>query len=280
MPGDPLTWLIYAALGVFVGFFSGLLGIGGGSMIVPTLGLAFVAFGFAPELVMHLSLGTSLAAIILATASGARAHHAHGAVRTDIVRALAPGIALAGVAAGAIARAAPVAFLKVFFLAFVCYVTLQMLFGLKPTRVRPMPGTAGLVGAGALIGGLSGLVGVGGAMISVPFMTMWGVPFHVAIGTSAAISFVVAVAGTAGYVAAGLTAPVAARVDGRLRLPAGPPGHLGHERLRRAPGREARAPPAGGPPQEGLRGVPVRAGREALHRALRRRAAARTAGAA
>lgn len=80
MPGDPLTWLIYAALGVFVGFFSGLLGIGGGSMIVPTLGLAFVAFGFAPEQVMHLSLGTSLAAIILATASGARAHHAHGAV--------------------------------------------------------------------------------------------------------------------------------------------------------------------------------------------------------
>lgn len=123
------------------------------------------------------------------------------------MRALAPGIALAGVAAGTIARAAPVAFLKVFFLAFVCYVTLQMLFGLKPTRVRPMPGTAGLVGAGALIGGMSGLVGVGGAMISVPFMTMWGVPFHVAIGTSAAISFVVAVAGTAGYVAAGLTAP-------------------------------------------------------------------------
>ena len=60
---------------------------------------------------------------------------------------------------------------------------------------------------GALIGGLSGLAGVGGAMISVPFMTMWGVPFKSAIGTSAAISFVVAVAGTIGYVAAGLTVP-------------------------------------------------------------------------
>jgi uncharacterized membrane protein YfcA len=44
-------------------------------------------------------------------------------------------------------------------------------------------------------------------MISVPFMTMWGVPFRSAIGTSAAISFVVAVAGTAGYVTAGLTVP-------------------------------------------------------------------------
>ena len=38
MPGDALTWLTYAGLGVIVGFFSGLLGIGGGSMIVPTSG--------------------------------------------------------------------------------------------------------------------------------------------------------------------------------------------------------------------------------------------------
>lgn len=207
MPGDALIWLTYAGLGVIVGFFSGLLGIGGGSMIVPILGLVFVAFGFPADQVMPLSLGTSLAAIVLATASGARAHHQHGAVRGDIVRGLVPGIVAAGLAAGAIARAAPVAFLKYFFLAFVLYVTTQILFGLKPSRSRPVPARAGLFGVGALIGGLSGLAGVGGAMISVPFMTMWGVPFRSAIGTSAAISFVVAVAGTVGYAAAGLTVP-------------------------------------------------------------------------
>jgi len=207
MPADALAWLTYPALGLLVGFFSGLLGIGGGSMIVPVLGLAFVYLGFAPEQVMHLALGTSLAAIVPATASGTRAHHQHGAVRADIVKALAPGIAVAGLAAGAIARAAPVTFLKVFFLGFVCYVTAQILFGMKPSRARPMPGRAGLFGAGALIGGLSGLAGVGGAMISVPFMTLWGVPFHTAIGTSAAISLVVAVAGTAGFALAGLGVP-------------------------------------------------------------------------
>lgn len=207
MPGEAITWLTYALLGVFVGFFSGLLGIGGGSVIVPILGLAFVAFGFAPDQVMHLSLGTSLAAIVLATASGARAHLQHGAVRGDLVRGLAPGIALAGLAAGSIARAVPLAFLKVFFLAFVAYVTLAMLTGVKPKSVRPVPGRAGLSGVGALIGGLSGLAGVGGAMISIPFMSWWGVPFHTAVGTSAAISFVVAVAGTAGYVAAGWNEP-------------------------------------------------------------------------
>ncbi|MDH5265100.1 MAG: sulfite exporter TauE/SafE family protein [Betaproteobacteria bacterium] len=221
MPAEALTWLTYAGLGVFVGFFSGLLGIGGGSMIVPTLGLVFVAFGFPPGQVMHLSLGTSLAAILLATASGARAHHAHGAVRGDIVKGLAPGIAAAGLAAGAIARVAPVAFLKYFFLAFVFYVTAQILFGLKPERARPLPGTGGLFAVGALIGGLSGLAGVGGAMVSVPFMTSWGVPFRSAIGTSAAISFVVAVAGTLGYMAAGLTEPgLPAWTVGYVYLPA------------------------------------------------------------
>jgi uncharacterized membrane protein YfcA len=44
-------------------------------------------------------------------------------------------------------------------------------------------------------------------MVSVPFMTSWGGPFRTAIGTSAAISFVVAAAGTIGFVAAGLTEP-------------------------------------------------------------------------
>ena len=207
MPGEALTWLTYAGLGVFVGFFSGLLGIGGGAMTVPILGLVFLAFGFPTEHVMPMGLGTSLAVIIPASASSAREHRRHDAVRADLVRAVAPGIALAGLAAGAIARVTPVAFLKYFFLAFVFYVTAQIFFGLKPSRERPLPGRAGLAGIGVLIGGVSGLVGVGGAMISLPFMTWWGVPFRSAIGTSAAISLVVAVAGTLGYVAAGITVP-------------------------------------------------------------------------
>ncbi len=207
MPPEALTWLTYAGLGVVVGFLSGLLGIGGGAVIVPTLGLVFVAFGFTPHLVMHLALGTSLAAIVVATGSGAREHHAHGAVRADVVRGVAPGVLAAGLAAGAVARVAPVAFLKYFFLAFMLYVVAHILFGRAPAAGRPMPGRAGLFGVGALIGGLSGLAGVGGAMISVPFMTAWGVPFKSAIGTSAAIGFVVAISGTAGYVVAGLTEP-------------------------------------------------------------------------
>lgn len=207
MPGDPLTWLAYAGLGVFVGFFSGLLGIGGGALTVPILGLVFVAFRFPAAQVMPLAIGTSLAAIVLATASSARAHLQHGAVRRDLVAGLAPGIVLAGLAAGTIAKLLPTALLKAFFLLFVVYITYTIVFGLKPRSRGAVPGRGGLFAIGLLVGGFSGLAGVGGAMISMPFMLSWGLTFHTAIGTGSAISFVVAVAGVAGFVAAGLTEP-------------------------------------------------------------------------
>ena len=215
MEGDPrvaaalslapelVPWVTYAALGVFVGFFSGLLGIGGGSMIVPVLGLTFVAFGFSPDQVLHLSLGSSLAAMIIATASATRAHHRHGAVRWDLVKRLAPGIAVAGLAAGMVARAASLAFLKTFFLGFMVYVACQIVFGLKPRAGHALPGPVGTTLVGAAIGGLSGLAGVGGAMLSVPFMLYCSVGFHHAIATSAAISLVVAIAGAIGFIGAG-----------------------------------------------------------------------------
>jgi uncharacterized membrane protein YfcA len=213
--------LTYAGLGLVVGFFSGLLGIGGGSMIVPILGLTLVAFGFSPEVVMHLSLGTSLAVILLATASSMREHHRHGAVRWDLVKALSPGIVTAALGAGFLARALPLAFLKVFFTLFMVYVTYQIAFGLKTTQSRPLPGKLGLFSMGALIGGASGLAGVGGAMLSVPFLAWCAVPFQVAIGTSAAIGFVVAAAGTLGYIVAGLSDPaVPGGAIGYVYLPA------------------------------------------------------------
>ena len=207
LPPDLLIWITYAALGVFVGFFSGLLGIGGGSMIVPVLGLTFVAFGFSPDQVLHLSLGTSLAAMIIATASATRAHHRHGAVRRDIVKRLAPGIVIAGLASGVVARALPLMFLKVFFLCFMGYVAYQIIFGLKPRPGHKMPGPVGTTLVGFAIGGLSALAGVGGAMLSVPFMMYCNVQIHGAIATSAAISFVVSVAGALGFIGAGFGEP-------------------------------------------------------------------------
>jgi uncharacterized membrane protein YfcA len=73
----------------------------------------------------------------------------------------------------------------------------------KPKPGRSMPGLAGQLGAGSLIGLISGLVGAGGGFISVPFMLAHNVLIINAVATSAALGFPIALANAAGYAFSG-----------------------------------------------------------------------------
>ena len=212
------AWFLgYVALGALAGFFAGLLGVGGGAIMVPILAMMFAAQGFADAHLMHVALGTSMATIVFTSISSARAHHRHGAVLWSIVRAIAPGI-VAGTLLGAQAASrVPTRPLAIFFAAFITYVAVQMILNVKPKPSRELPGAAGMFGVGGFIGLVSALVAIGGGSLSVPFMTWCNVKVHQAIGTSAAIGFPIAEAGTIGYMVAGYGA------DG---LPAGSAGFI------------------------------------------------------
>jgi uncharacterized membrane protein YfcA len=95
--------------------------------------------------------------------------------------------------------------LKVFFAVFLYYVAATMLSNFKPKPTRQLPGLPGVNAVGVGIGLISSLVGIGGGALSIPFMMWCNVPVHHAIGTSAAIGFPIAVAGTAGYILNGLS---------------------------------------------------------------------------
>jgi len=212
------TWLLgYLALGAVAGFFAGLLGVGGGAIMVPVLALMFAAQGFPQEHLMHLALGTSMATIIFTSISSLRAHHAHGAVIWPIVRAIAPGIVVGTLAGANVAAAVPTRPLAIFFTVFIGYVAVQMILNVKPKPSRNLPGAAGMFGVGAGIGGISALAAIGGGSLSVPFMTWCNIKVHQAIGTSAAIGFPIAVAGTIGYMIGG---------HGASGLPAGSFGFI------------------------------------------------------
>ncbi|MFN3987526.1 MAG: sulfite exporter TauE/SafE family protein [Rhodocyclaceae bacterium] len=199
-------WSSYVLLGGVVGFFAGLLGVGGGGIMVPVLTTLFVAQGFPKDSVVHLALGTSMAAIVLTSISSLRAHHKHGAVRWDVVRSITPGVVIGTFAATFVAARVSPAPLAVFFACFMAYVSLQMLANVKPKPSRELPGPVGMSAVGFGIGGVSALVAIGGGSLSVPFMTWCNVKVQHAIGTSAAIGLPIAVAGTLGYLANGLGA--------------------------------------------------------------------------
>jgi uncharacterized membrane protein YfcA len=197
----------YLAIGAAVGFFAGLLGIGGGTIIVSSLALMFAAQGFPPEYVMHFAIGTSLAAIIAGSWSSFRTHNVHGAVDWTVVKAMIPGL-LAGVLLGALfARFVNAAFLKYFFLGFMTLIIVQLVFNIRPKASRQLPGRAGLSAMAVFIGLCSSWFGGGAAAVGVPFLTWCNVNTHRAIGTVAALGFPVAIAGAIGYAIAGLNVP-------------------------------------------------------------------------
>ena len=198
-----VSLLVYLCCGAVAGVLAGLLGVGGGIVIVPMLVSVFPARGIPPEFVQQLALGTSLASIMITSISSARAHNRRGAVNWDIFRRITPGILIGTFGGGLVASHMPTLFLKVFFICFLAFVAVQMLSSYRPPATREMPGPLGTAGAGGVIGLVSSFVGIGGGTLSVPFMSYCNVPLHHAVGTSAAIGFPIAVAGTLSYVIGG-----------------------------------------------------------------------------
>jgi uncharacterized membrane protein YfcA len=197
----------YLAIGGAVGFFAGLLGIGGGTIIVSSLALMFAVQGFPADYVMHFAIGTSLAAIIAGSWSSFRTHNLHGAVDWAVVKAMIPGL-LAGVLLGAVtARFTNAAFLKYFFLGFMTLIIVQLVFNIRPKAARDLPGPLGMSLMAVVIGLCSSWFGGGAAAVGVPFLTWCNVNTHRAIGTVAALGFPVAIAGAVAYAIAGLNVP-------------------------------------------------------------------------
>jgi uncharacterized membrane protein YfcA len=169
-----------------------------------------------------MAIATSMATIMFTSMASVRAHHGRGAVRWDVARSLAPGIVVGGLLSGAgLFSVLKGQGLALFFALFIGFSAVQMLRDRKPAPGRSLPGTPGLTSVGAGIGFLSGLVGAGGAFMSVPFMVWCNVPIRQAVGTSAALGFPIALASTAGYVISGWGLPGAVPgAVGYLYLPA------------------------------------------------------------
>jgi uncharacterized membrane protein YfcA len=216
-----MEWVAYLGIGALVGFAAGLLGIGGGVVMVPLLVLVFRAHEMPPEHLMHLALGTALAAMVFTSLSSMRAHHAHGAVDWKIARAMSPGMLLGSFGAALLAGLIPTRPLAVVFTAFVFYAATSILLDLKPATTRELPGTAGIFAAGAVIGAISSLLAAGGAFMTIPFLAWCKVPLRRAIGTAAANGLPIAIAGTAGYLLQGWRVPgLPAPSVGYVYLPA------------------------------------------------------------
>lgn len=202
---EGLAFLVYPAIGVLSGTLAGLFGVGGGVVIVPALNFLFILWHtpVPEEARMHFAVGSSLGVIVFTSLSSLRAHHRRGAVLWPAVRRLTPGIVAGGMLGAAIASALSNGALQSTFGVFVILIALYIVVGYRPAGSRPLPRAAGAFAAGVVIGSVAALGGIGGGILTVPFLLWCTVPLRHAVGTAAACTFPVALAGAVGFVVMG-----------------------------------------------------------------------------
>lgn len=196
-------WLGYAAIGAAVGFFAGLLGIGGGAIIVPLLALLFEAQGMPKAQILHLAVGSGMASILFTSLSSMRAHALRGAVRWDLALALTPGILIGGLLGSNLTVWISTQMFAAAFTVIVFFAATNILIDRKPKPSRQLPGALGSALVGLVISFVSALAALGGAFLTIPFALYCNVPMLQAIGTAAIVGFPIAFAGSAGFIMAG-----------------------------------------------------------------------------
>jgi hypothetical protein len=214
------------AVGLIVGFLSGLIGIGGGVLIVPFLYFfyghpAWSGLGVDPSLEAAVAHATSLAVILPTGLYAAATYHRSGMVAWRAALPIAAVAMVAAFAGAQIALLLPAAALKTLF------GVLLIGSGINLTRSQEQHGREELrltgpvvVGTGLAVGLLSALLGVGGGILAIPLLVyVVGLDIKRVAATSIAIVALTAASGTIAYAISGWGVP------GR------PPGSLGFVHL-------------------------------------------------
>lgn len=195
---------IAVAAGVLGGLLAGLLGVGGGIVIVPALYFALSLLDMDPALVMQVAVGTSLATIIFTSLSSGLGHYRRGALDFELLRMWAPFI-LVGVVIGALLGGAVDG--RVLMAVFACVafnVALDMILRRPATATAPRSFSRPVWAAsGVIAGGLSSMMGIGGGTICVPLLNFLGYDIRRAVGTSAAIGFLIGLPAALVYIVTG-----------------------------------------------------------------------------
>ncbi|SDG29218.1 sulfite exporter TauE/SafE family protein [Sulfitobacter delicatus] len=198
---------IAVTAGVAGGILAGLLGVGGGIVIVPALYLALSTAGMDPAITMQVAVGTSLATIVFTSLSSGYGHFKRGAIDMDLLKLWAPSL-LVGVIVGALLGGYVSGLILVgVFATVAALVAIDMIF--RKTKDDPTPrGFAKPVWAvlGTITGALSAMMGIGGGTIGVPLLNFLGYDIRRAVGTSAAIGFIIGLPGAVVYALTGLGA--------------------------------------------------------------------------
>ena len=187
-----------------VGFSAGLFGIGGGLISVPVLYYIFGALGLSNDYLMHLAVGTSFAIIVPTSISSVLAHHKFKAVDFNIVKSYGLYAILGAILGTIFTSTLKTEQLILFFVIVTFFLGVYLIF-LKEKKIESNLNfkTYYKIFFGFVSGFISAPMGIGGAIMNVPVLKFFGLSINRAIGSAAAVGFLIATTASIGFLITG-----------------------------------------------------------------------------
>ena len=196
--------LIMSVTAIFAGFFAGFFGIGGGIITVPCLFYIFGAAGIDKSFIMHLAVGTSFAIIVPTAMMSVFTHYKHKAVDFGIVKTYGIFVVLGVVIGTFFAASMHTKSLVLFFSIIIYLLALNLIFLKDKTKVKLKFNLLQRTALGFIVGFISSLMGIGGAIMNVPILKFVGYSINKAIGSAASIGFLISIFGCLGFLVSGI----------------------------------------------------------------------------
>lgn len=226
-----LLLFVLFALGLIGGFFSGLLGIGGGIIIVPLLLYVPSLIGFE-AISMKTAAAITIVQSLAGSFSGLVVHKKSNFVHPKLIIYMGSGVVLGSLMGSYFSKQINGEVMLGIFAGMALIATVLMFIPCKKDDDLPVEEVEFnkylAFSVAMLVGILGGIVGQGGAFILIPLMLyVLKIPTRIALGSSVAITFLSALAGFIGKWGSGQIPFVMAivLVAGAL-MGAQPGGHL------------------------------------------------------
>ena len=196
--------LIMSVTAVFAGFFAGFFGIGGGIITVPCLFYIFGTVGIDKSFIMHLAVGTSFSIIVPTAMMSVFTHYKHKAVDFDVVKTYGIFVVIGVIIGTFFAASMHTKSLVLFFSVIMYLLAVNLIFLKEKTKIKLKFTLLQRTTLGFVVGFISSLMGIGGAIMNVPILKFVGYTINKAIGSAASIGFLIAVFGCLGFLISGI----------------------------------------------------------------------------
>ena len=178
-----VEFFILSIIGIFIGVLVGMFGVGGGLFIVPVITYTLIGFhDYSFNDALIIGIASSLASIILSGIVSTISHHLNQNIEWYIVRKFIFGVVIGSSLVGFYLPKLPIDFIRYTFIFYTFFAAYKILLPRKVSQKKISVYFYHNNLIGLCFASFSGLIGIGGGTLFVPYLSSKGISMKKSIG--------------------------------------------------------------------------------------------------